>query len=409
MTNKTTIVPIPGCGWARITIDNKSDIDQNNNFNTMSLYEARMREDMKRIKAHAKATVNGYGEDNLKVKALLNGATLGSIRSVNELLQQGMSVNFKNSCGITPLIAAAERGYIEIVQALIQAGADLNARDNTGSTALIRAAYNGHTGIIKALIEAGADLDLKDNNKNTALMLAAKYDFMKIVYGLCKNGADLRFSPDKTILDCPQVLKIPGLMEELETLMIKQLNQKIEKGYKDLRFEKADAEVAHKLYNKTQYKDNKKLQETIKLFDEASTKYIGDTLLGAQLPIYPTEYKLFEGKLKPAQKEGTKIFKTVPDDSPQKHAVRDDSKISGYSGEKTDMLSQKDIADLLGKYLEIRDIGRLRQVSKIIKTNTMDHDTEVSGDSIKDEVSGTCTEPSILGHQDENDTTSICQ
>jgi len=40
-------------------------IDQNNNFNTMSLYEARMSEDMERLKAF-KATVDGYREDNLK-------------------------------------------------------------------------------------------------------------------------------------------------------------------------------------------------------------------------------------------------------------------------------------------------------------------------------------------------------
>jgi len=137
---------------------------------------------------------------------------------------------------------------MEIVQVLVQAGAKLNEKDNTGSTALMMAVYNGHTGIVKALIEAGADLDLKDNNQNTALMLAVKYDFMRIVYGLCKNGADLRFNLDKTILDCPQVLKISGLMEELEKLMIEQLNQRVKIGYKDLRLEKADAEIAHKLY-----------------------------------------------------------------------------------------------------------------------------------------------------------------
>lgn len=86
------------------------------------------------------------------------------------------NINFINQLNKN-LIRAAHNGNIDRVQELLDAGADINYKEKLnkmyiGETALMVAAKNEHLEIVKLLIDRGADLNQKDDGNRTALMLA---------------------------------------------------------------------------------------------------------------------------------------------------------------------------------------------------------------------------------------------
>ncbi|XP_063990690.1 tonsoku-like protein [Diachasmimorpha longicaudata] len=110
---------------------------------------------------------------NIKGEMPLQVACIeGNRNKVQELLDQGHSVNCRDYCGWTPLHEAANYGYIEIAELLLKHGADINDPGGPqcgGITPLHDAAVCGHTVVINFLIKRGADPRLKTDKGETVL------------------------------------------------------------------------------------------------------------------------------------------------------------------------------------------------------------------------------------------------
>ena len=75
---------------------------------------------------------------------------------------------------VSDLHMAAAFGIEWLVEELLQQGASVDTRDSDGRTPLHEAATGGHTNVIKSLLERGADPNSRDRRTRDAVELAAK-------------------------------------------------------------------------------------------------------------------------------------------------------------------------------------------------------------------------------------------
>ena len=125
----------------------------------------------------------------------LHFAVLRGKRDVVEfLLSQGADVNLKDKSwgfipwGFTPLKYASSK---DIVELLISKGANVNAKDKYGWTPLDGAVWHGQKDIAETLIRAGANVNSRYNWGETPLIWAAQAGHTDIVDLLIANGAEI--------------------------------------------------------------------------------------------------------------------------------------------------------------------------------------------------------------------------
>ncbi|KAI3939586.1 hypothetical protein MKX01_038541 [Papaver californicum] len=80
----------------------------------------------------------------------------GDLEGINELLDSGINVNFRDTDGRTALHIAACQGCNDVVQLLIQKGAEIDPKDRWGSTPLADAIHYKNHDVIKLLEKHGA-------------------------------------------------------------------------------------------------------------------------------------------------------------------------------------------------------------------------------------------------------------
>lgn len=115
----------------------------------MSLVDPRTIEglDKARVLVSAGADVNVLNNDGQT--ALMIAASKGNAELIRFFGASDTDINRKNrSFGASPLIQGASTGSVETVQVLLDLGADLEARDNEGRTALMYAASNGTDDVV---------------------------------------------------------------------------------------------------------------------------------------------------------------------------------------------------------------------------------------------------------------------
>lgn len=130
------------------------------------------------------------------------------------LIQNGLSVNHRNTYGVTALYFAVLDGKDDVVKVLLNAGADLNIIDNEGKAPIHLAVEKDNANILYDLLNKGANIELADGNGNTPLMLAVKDYKLKAAQTLLEKGADVvkYLKDDGTGLSWPlfrYVLSIP--------------------------------------------------------------------------------------------------------------------------------------------------------------------------------------------------------
>jgi ankyrin repeat protein len=168
-------------------------------------------------------------------KDLIKAVEDKDVNKINELLQQGADVNFKDENEYSVLIHAAINHsdieqesikYANIVRILLANGADINAKDEQDYTALRFAAADNNIETVKALLEANnppADPNIQDNmDEKTALHAASEEGHVEIVKLLLTvNNIDLSIKADngmtsKQIANMGGHHDIVGLLEQAE-------------------------------------------------------------------------------------------------------------------------------------------------------------------------------------------------
>src|SRR5436309_768088 len=121
---------------------------------------------------------------------LADAAMNSDMRTVQELLKQGVSVNDAQGDGMTALHWAASRDDLPMTLLLLNSRADVNARTRiNGVTPLFMAARNGNPEVIEALLKAGADIQSRSTVGTTPLMMAAASGSTDAVRILLNAGA----------------------------------------------------------------------------------------------------------------------------------------------------------------------------------------------------------------------------
>ena len=121
---------------------------------------------------------------------LMQTALCGDLEALAFLLDRGADPNATNNARATALMRAA--GSHEKVKLLLKYGANVNARSALGNTPLIVAARApGSAKTVELLLKAGAEVNATNGFGATALMAAAASGDLDTVKVLVKHGADV--------------------------------------------------------------------------------------------------------------------------------------------------------------------------------------------------------------------------
>ncbi|XP_010885345.1 ankyrin repeat and SOCS box protein 13-like isoform X3 [Esox lucius] len=95
-------------------------------------------------------------------------ASEGHAAQLQQLIQNGASVNIVAVDSITPLHEACERGQTQCVRLLLDAGAHVDARNTDGSTPLCEACSVGSFDCVRMLLEHGAKVNPTLSSRTTS-------------------------------------------------------------------------------------------------------------------------------------------------------------------------------------------------------------------------------------------------
>lgn len=104
-----------------------------------------------------------YGGDS-QMEAIHGFAREGDMDNLLKCIENGVSVNLKDSEGRTPLHWAVDRGHLNVTELLIGRNSDVNAKDNDGQTPLHYAVTCEREAIAEYLVKHNADIYSKDND-----------------------------------------------------------------------------------------------------------------------------------------------------------------------------------------------------------------------------------------------------
>jgi ankyrin repeat protein len=111
---------------------------------------------------------------------------------VKALIQQGVSVNWVDEQGYSPLVLAAEFNRAEFIQPLVDAGGDVNfcAEEGIRHTPLVAAAIEGHIEVLKLLLKNGADPNFCPRQDPPIVLAAQNFNFQAVIL-LAEKGANV--------------------------------------------------------------------------------------------------------------------------------------------------------------------------------------------------------------------------
>jgi cytohesin len=112
----------------------------------------------------------------------------GSTDALGHLLDDGISVDYRDASGNSLLMQAALNGNADALKLLLERGADVNATNHAGATALMRAGGNYEK--VRLLVQHGAKVNARSALGNTPLLVTARpYGAAKSVELLLNAGA----------------------------------------------------------------------------------------------------------------------------------------------------------------------------------------------------------------------------
>ena len=112
-------------------------------------------------------------------------------RHIPFMIQQGISTEFANATGETPLFWAVHHDGASTVRALLAANANLHARDSLGNSALHSAVRWDAVNATNTLLDEGINVNVHSLNGTTPLHDAVRLDNIGIAAILINRGANL--------------------------------------------------------------------------------------------------------------------------------------------------------------------------------------------------------------------------
>jgi ankyrin repeat protein len=97
-------------------------------------------------------------------KALMEACDIGNLAAVEEAIDEGANVNYKDRTGSSPLLVASINGNIKLAKLLIEKGADVNVKDLWNITPLSMALERNDKEMVKFLLSNGATIGKYDTN-----------------------------------------------------------------------------------------------------------------------------------------------------------------------------------------------------------------------------------------------------
>ncbi|XP_055000684.1 putative ankyrin repeat domain-containing protein 20A5 [Sorex araneus] len=116
---------------------------------------------------------------------------LGSINTVQLLVENKCLLNPRDQFKRTPLFKAVQCKYVVCSQFLLEHGADPNLVDIHGFSVLHYAVHDNSPFLAELLINSSANIEAKDKSGRTPLILAAKGNKPAMVELLLKNKANV--------------------------------------------------------------------------------------------------------------------------------------------------------------------------------------------------------------------------
>lgn len=111
-------------------------------------------------------------EDESGNTALHLAALNGHPKIIGLLIDNGASVDPRNSLLWTPLDCAAAKGFDKCATILIERDAPVDPMDLANVTPLHLSSAEGHVEVVKVLLNGGADIILRDHTGRNALDMA---------------------------------------------------------------------------------------------------------------------------------------------------------------------------------------------------------------------------------------------
>ncbi len=108
-------------------------------------------------------------------RTLFKAILMDDLPTIQYETSQGITINFKNQHGFTPLMIATMMNRKKIFQWLIGMGANINAKDNVGANALWWAINRDRKNLATILINSGIDIVSSDNYHDTPLKIAMRH------------------------------------------------------------------------------------------------------------------------------------------------------------------------------------------------------------------------------------------
>jgi ankyrin repeat protein len=136
---------------------------------------------------------------------LIWASVRGHMNVIELLLSKGANLHDKDNDGNSPIIAASQYGHKEVVELLLSKGADPNNKNIIGDSPIIRASRRGNVDIVELLLSKGADPNDKDNDGNSPIIWAIRRNNIELLKLLLSKGANIPEDIDELLQDKPEM------------------------------------------------------------------------------------------------------------------------------------------------------------------------------------------------------------
>ena len=206
-----------------------ADVNFQTNYGASALYYTVKFCDLESVKALLNAganpcLVNKWGHSPLHH---VRYATPSLTEMVASLIDAGIDLNIKDSCGLTPLHTSTFNNNVEAARAFLDHGANINALDNDRDSVLSQCLLLGSNDVAELLLSRGATCTSWDSMCNSILHLAALSGNLKTIEILYRAklhtvDPDAVSRQGQTALQIAKarVSKAEGFVEKLQELLM---------------------------------------------------------------------------------------------------------------------------------------------------------------------------------------------